>query len=463
MRLFRVFVAVICLLVMICIPGFSNGESLNRRVIFEQRFQTWLDVRSAALLNGSYRGGGQREVQAIRDMGPEIIPFLVEKRETMDYPDDLNIELQCYIEEMTGKCHDQYPCSFLSLPESILWDVQSRLDLGWLEQGRNQTEAVFEKRYGDWVNLLTDGDSEESKQARNKIVDMGAEILPFVIRKIQDGDDRLISVVQELTHSQIGLPDIDWNRLNTKHEKIKAEPSREKLLSWWKENENRFKFSPAVAPKMGFVAIGDPQLKSKFDSSYHLWLIALSKWQKDNPSLRDVPVLPEMQSIIDMGSSIVPQLIAKMQDPSITIDQVRCLNAAMYLITWKRFTKTDWPTGTFADPKVKAQLYINWWKNDRKSAAQRFQSFYSDWEPAYRGQELVCQSDKWKSGLSGMWNMGIEAVPFIIEKIKAGDSRLAWMVSAMIPEAYLNERPTGDAVLSWWAKNQNKYKLPSAN
>lgn len=227
------FVITLCLLCIAagCFASESKSDEEDLRPLFESRYRDWLIAQEEMQKNSmrSYRPLAEEGVVII-EMGPKVVEFLIEKLEqeleerSSDLP-GLDSYLICMISIITLK---DFPLSERTEEEkSISYNLmEKKLYVNWWREGRKQTPDIFAARYKEWDRLIREGKSEEANNVSKSLHAMGIDILPLVMQKISEGDERLVPFVSKLMRKEK-----EWGESLT----------RAKVLDWWKANESKLK------------------------------------------------------------------------------------------------------------------------------------------------------------------------------------------------------------------------------
>jgi len=197
------------------------------------------------------------------------------------------------------------------------------------------------------------------------------------------------------------------------------------------------------------LAIGqDIDLKDRFEAEYRAW-----KEQVGEITPSSSPHYNEhMTEIVKMGVPALPLIIEKMEKHEYEWDFQ--LKFAFSLITRKTFEKEDWPEGKPGGAHTKAAMYIDWWHNGLKDTENSFNRHYQEWKK-YQEEKNFEEAEK---KLRNIKNLGIAAIPFMIEKIKEGDLEFIKKISDHTNES-LNENASRDECIAWWNENRDKYTI----
>jgi hypothetical protein len=114
-------------------------------------------------------------------------------------------------------------------PESRGAKSNAALFVKWWRHERKETPKQFEQFYAEWKEAQQQGKSEEAKQKYQLMVDLGIDILPFLVKKIEKGDKASISAVSRLTHGE-----------------LKKDADIAQCTKWWKEKKQKWTMPPFV-------------------------------------------------------------------------------------------------------------------------------------------------------------------------------------------------------------------------
>lgn len=202
-------------------------------------------------------------------------------------------------------------------------------------------------------------------------------------------------------------------------------------------------------------------IASIFQERYDTWRMARAKWWKDHSSYSDRPQLPEDIALQEIGPSAInfwiamfeEQLKVKTWDNGLLTETID----AFWLNTWKAFDKSDYPAGKYADQKITLQLYVDWWKEGRAKTPEKFDALFIEWD-GYDRHGIKNKADK---TVRKIFNMGVEIVPLVMEKIELGDTRLVPWVKGIMRTSVPWKTADLATVKDWWEKNKEKLKYPA--
>ena len=188
------------------------------------------------------------------------------------------------------------------------------------------------------------------------------------------------------------------------------------------------------------------EIKDIFESKYQKW----KEWKKNNSVASRFSHTKPYRDIIKLGIPAVPYIIKKMEENAIDYFLVH----AVQLITKKRFGKSKWPKDRLGDSITKAKMYINWWRNERKKTPEQFEKLFKAWQTYKRNKK----GKEAKRVFKQMKNLGIIAIPFIIEKIKQDELEFINMVSELT-DGDIPENSNKEKCIKSWGKYKRKWMI----
>lgn len=158
------------------------------------------------------------------------------------------------------------------------------------------------------------------------------------------------------------------------------------------------------------------------------------------------------RAIIDLGVPAVPHLMARIEKGN------WALSDAVEMITGKRFEDYEWPQGTPGGSQASARLLLKWWPKARKETPQRFAGLYTKWETL----KAQGEPEKAREQLRRIRNLGIGALPMMVDKVEQGDQEMAILIS-QLTHAQVAPNATKVEIASWWQKNRDKWLISFPN
>ncbi len=210
-------------------------------VAFPQEYQAWRDwvAQNPTKKNVT----DNKEFKAFYGLGAQAVPLMIAK---MQQSPDEAFPLADAVAHITQKVFtaDQYPDGNVNnLSEG------AKLYVAWWATGRKDIAATFEKFYTDWKAAKKDGENIISmdevvydsvtmtvKPIKNSqtpfgdayygMKNLGIDILPLIITKVQANDYNLLPLFSELTGGKA-------------HYDPKIEKRVKNVLGWWEKNQDK--------------------------------------------------------------------------------------------------------------------------------------------------------------------------------------------------------------------------------
>ncbi len=205
------------------VAPFAQGQATQPadiRAELERRCQAW----KQALLANPIRSDltGFPEFDRIVELGIPALPYIVEKLE--QNRESFAFGLEAAVWRITKKRFQA-----AEWPEGTLGDAKTAavLYVRWWREGRKEAPRVFEKLYTEWRGLKQAGRTAEAEDKHKAIVDLGIDILPYLMEKMKAGDEELLGTVNRLTNGALG-----------------SAPTRSRAAAWWAENKDKWTLPP---------------------------------------------------------------------------------------------------------------------------------------------------------------------------------------------------------------------------
>ncbi|UCD85470.1 MAG: hypothetical protein JSU92_04565 [Deltaproteobacteria bacterium] len=194
----------------------ERPEEKDIKVIFEQKYrkcQEWSESHGYL----SFPGASEPYMEII-ELGPPVLPYAMEKMKEGDFFLDFVVSI------ITKKDFDKS-----EWPPGKLGDSRTaaKMFVKWWHEGRKQTPQQFEKLYQEWKDLKKKGKVEEAGERYQRIKDLGIAALPYMIKKIEQGDKKLVPAFSYL---------ID--------DAVKKNASTLECVDWWKKNKDKWTLPP---------------------------------------------------------------------------------------------------------------------------------------------------------------------------------------------------------------------------
>ncbi|HEC79526.1 MAG TPA: hypothetical protein ENI34_10390 [candidate division WOR-3 bacterium] len=193
----------------------AGVDSAEVRAKFEEEYNRPIkEPLSIRILRSTIGPEEWWKYRRIADLGPAVIPHIIEKMEAGDFFITLSLQM------ITKKFFEKEEYKSFGCRDSR---DEAKLYIYWWREGRKQTPQRFKKLYTEWQSLRKEGETEKAKEKYQWIIDMGIIVLPYLIEKISEGDTALIPAVSELTDGE-----------------VKEDATPEECVRWWKENKERW-------------------------------------------------------------------------------------------------------------------------------------------------------------------------------------------------------------------------------
>ncbi len=336
----------------------------------------------------------------------------------------------------------------------------------WWNKGRVQWDDEFAEYYMAWKRRKA---GEERDKAYNKLKELGCLSLSYAIETITTlGDIELWDVVDYWTDGKITE---DFNtETGGAGDKITF------VSSWWNKNKDYWLLPPVEDAEFYSkqqISAADIALFSRLVDEW--WEYVLNEPSISLSSRTEPYVENEyFQKIIDMGPPVLPLIAKNMEDRGL-------LGACMYdafLNISKRWFSDEERGGRFV--KVNALI---WWKTGRGDTKNQFNDRYQSWKnnagnPPRGWKDIVDDNgrlpyqdlshDPELQAYRSLLALGIDALPYAIEKIEKGNIDLwdvvdYWTDSKITDDFNAETSGAGDKipfVSSWWNKNKDYWLLP---
>jgi hypothetical protein len=109
------------------------------------------------------------------------------------------------------------------------------------------------------------------------------------------------------------------------------------------------------------------------------------------------------------------------------------------------------------DVNILPELWSQWWRGGPQFTRGRFEAKHSEWKAMKKENRL--EKSNANSKLSEMADLGIPAIPFMVEKIGHGETDFIPLISKLTNKE-LAETATKEQCLDWWKTNKQKWLIP---
>ena len=160
-----------------------------------------------------------QHLRNIADLGPQVLPYVIDKEKKKGAAEHDPFAGLVFL-MITRKRFEKY-----EWPEGKLGDSSTHVELfvKWWEKGRRETREKFDGYYTQWKDLMSQGHERAAEQMYKSICDLGIAAIPHMVRKVEEGETRLIPAVADLTEGQ-----------------LEETASSKALSKWWQENRERW-------------------------------------------------------------------------------------------------------------------------------------------------------------------------------------------------------------------------------
>jgi len=216
-------------------PGSNTQDEI--RTTFEYHYQEWkVHCRSVASSSELSTYLDSPHYKAMVDLGPRALPYLVEKRE-----------------EAAGVVPIGWAWIQISgvIPDPSVYPWARETIGGWWKAGPQRIKERFQQLVEEWKSLqnsglvtlspegkhldpetreaITGNEGTDVAQTYRELRALGIAVLPWVVERLEEGDDDLLWLVGMLTHGESGPA-----------AGVPAEDATTSCLSWWQDNKDRW-------------------------------------------------------------------------------------------------------------------------------------------------------------------------------------------------------------------------------
>jgi len=171
----------------------------------------------------------------------------------------------------------------------------------------------------------------------------------------------------------------------------------------------------------------------------------------------------QFNDIVELGAPALPYVFEKMKDDPI-------LFVAVQQITKKKFhpvklgidpnNNSRWTVEEYSDINdVNGvhwhKVWLRWWKEDANKTPQQFENLYQQWKTLKEEGKEIEAKEKYQR----MTDLGISALPSMMEKVEQGDTNLVSAISELT-EGKVNKNAKKSDCLNWWQNNKQKWLMP---
>jgi len=206
----------------------QDESSDETRGQFEERYQAlqeYLASGEAGARDPLLTGKGIKLYWGIIKLGPPALPYIIEKIEQGDWRLG-----GCVLMISKKRFYRSDYADVRAYGDAI---TTAGMYVEWWHEGRKDTVEQFETLYQQWKDLRGQGQDEGAADKYERIRGLGIAALPYIIKKVEQGDVDLIPLVSRLTSGAGGAPDA-----------ISSTASAAECLDWWNKNKQRWTLPP---------------------------------------------------------------------------------------------------------------------------------------------------------------------------------------------------------------------------
>ena len=242
--------------------------------------------------------------------------------------------------------------------------------------------------------------------------------------------------------------------------------------TWWRVGKVRGWFLTLVVLSgfcMFFAPTGsaaDPQLEAVFERTYEAWKTSVRTSELRRSSGPGLYTSNEYNDIVALGVPAVPLMVRKMEiEPEGHHLRQALRRITKWKIQWGRersaagysvWTAEDFPElrGENRPPSTR-EIWRYWWKEGRFQTLKLFEEMY------YEYHKFKAQNNDPEAAqkFQRIKDLGIPALPAIVEKVRLGDESLIPAITYLTDGAVKQDTKCEDAA-KWWEENKAKWTLP---
>jgi len=123
--------------------------------------------------------------------------------------------------------------------------------------------------------------------------------------------------------------------------------------------------------------------------------------------------------------------------------------------------KRVWTVVEFRDmagrtgPPDNREIWLRWWRENPKWTADRFAGLYGEWKKLKEDGK----DEEGEGKCQAMKDLGIAALPYMIDRVKQGDRDLMPAISCLVDAAVAADAEP-PVCLDWWDKNKEHWRIP---
>lgn len=189
----------------------------------------------------------------------------------------------------------------------------------------------------------------------------------------------------------------------------------------------------------------DEQVREQFEVRYSAW----KAWRHENWYLSCFSAGKEFRAITDLGFVAIPLIVEKIENNP----EDSPLGRAIGNISKKRFDRSEWPQDRLGDERTAAEMYVQWWKEDRFKTGEQFTVLYDKWKSLKKENK----DEEAEQIYQRIVRLGIPVLPYLIDIVE----QEAAFISAIsrLSDGALAQEATASECKKWWEKNKQRYEI----
>jgi hypothetical protein len=214
------------LYIFLCVSAISvnviaQGES-NLINEFNIKYKAWKEYVSHPAIMAKSTGSARinnKFFSAIVDLGPNVLPIIVEKMQKDSEADILWQAIQRIAKVKLEAVYDKTSNKMI-YPEYS--NACQNVYICWWESGRFQTKSKFVILYNKWKVLKSENKDKEARVELTRIINLGIPVLPYLIDSVQIHPE-LMAAISFLSNNEISF---------------NADVAT--LMQWWENNKQKY-------------------------------------------------------------------------------------------------------------------------------------------------------------------------------------------------------------------------------
>ncbi len=205
------------------------------------------------------------------------------------------------------------------------------------------------------------------------------------------------------------------------------------------------------------ILFSEESIERQFEAKYQAWRVYISTPELMIQSKATSHfTCPQFQEIVKLGVPALPYIANKMETTNDQFLWKAIEKIARVKIRGeydKRKNMVVFPD--FPNLRPNEDVYLYWYRSGRKQTPQRFESLYQERKILQSQGKAKEAQDKYQK----IKDLGIDALPYIMQKIQQGDKDLIPLVSYLTDNTVKADASAAEC-LGWWKENKNKWIIP---